>query len=108
MKAVLNRWTRVLAVCLCGLVRLQAQAGDSATVTGTVVDVSRKAVPSAAVSVRNESTGAARQVTSGADGKFSVPGLPAGAYSIEASAPSFASSRRTGVKLAAGATEDVS
>ena len=108
MKAVLDRWTRVLAVCLCGLVRLQAQTGDAATVTGTVVDVSGKPVPTAAVSVRNESSGAARRVTSGADGKFSVTGLPVGTYSIEASAPSFASSRRTGVKLAAGATEDVS
>jgi iron complex outermembrane receptor protein len=98
----------VLAVCLCGLVRLQAQAGDTAAVTGTVVDVSRKAIPTAAVSVRNESSGAARQVTSGADGKFFVTGLPPGTYSIEASAPSFASSRRTGVKLAAGATDDVS
>jgi iron complex outermembrane receptor protein len=87
---------------------LQAQAGDAATVTGTVVDVSGKAIPTAAVSVRNESSGAARQVTSGTDGKFSVTGLPAGTYSIEASAPSFASSRRTGVKLAAGATDDVS
>src|ERR1035438_2502144 len=107
MKAVLNRWGRVL-VCLCGLARLQAQGGDAANVIGTVVDVSRKAIPTAAVSVRNESTGAARQVTSGADGKFSVTGLPAGTYSIEASAPSFATSRRTGVKLAAGATGDVS
>src|ERR1017187_6688892 len=108
MKTVLNRWARVLAVCLCGLVRLQAQAGDSATVTGAVVDVSGKAIPAAAVSVRNESSGASRQVTSGADGKFSVTGLPAGTYSIEASAPSFASSRRTGVRLAAGGTDDVS
>src|ERR1035441_4127407 len=68
MKAVLDRWTRVLAVCLCGLVRLQAQTGDAATVTGTVVDVSGKPVPTAAVSVRNESSGAGRRVTSGADG----------------------------------------
>src|SRR5450631_1765652 len=98
MKAILNRRTRVLAICLCGLVRLHAQAGDAAAVNGTVVDVSGKAIPTAVVSVRNESTGAARQVTSGADGKFSVTGLPAGTYSIEASAPSFASSRRTGVK----------
>ena len=108
MKAVLNRWSRVLAVCLCGMVRLQGQAGESATVTGTVLDVSGKAIPTVAVSVRNESTGAARRTTSGADGKFSIAGLPAGTYSIEASAPSFASSRRTGVKLAAGATDDVS
>jgi iron complex outermembrane receptor protein len=87
---------------------LQAQTGDSATVNGTVVDVSGKAIPTAAVSARNEATGAARQVTSGSDGKFSVTGLPVGTYSIEVSAPSFASSRRTGVKLAAGGNDDVS
>jgi iron complex outermembrane receptor protein len=108
MKLVVSRWTRVFAVCLCGLVRLQAQTGDSATVNGTVVDVSGKAIPTAAVSARNEATGAARQVTSGSDGKFSVTGLPVGTYSIEVSAPSFASSRRTGVKLAAGGNDDVS
>ena len=108
MKAVLNRWSRVLAVCLCGLVRLQGQGGDAATLTGTVLDVAGRPIPAAAVSVRNEAAGAARQTTSGTDGKFSVTGLPVGAYSIEASAPSFATSRRTGVKLAAGATEDIS
>jgi len=108
MKTALNRWTRVLAVGLCSLVRLQAQTGAAATVTGTIVDVAGKGIPTAAVSVRNESSGAARQVTTGADGKFSVTALPVGAYSIEASAPSFASSRRTGIRLAAGGTEDVS
>jgi iron complex outermembrane receptor protein len=104
MKADLSRWSRVLAVCLCGLMRLQAQTGDAATVTGVVLDVAGKGIPNAAVSVRNEATGAARQTVSAMDGKFSVGGLPVGAYSIEVSAPSFAASRRTGVKLPAGET----
>src|SRR5713226_6700164 len=105
MNAVLSRYSRVLAVCFCGVVRLHAQPGDTATVTGTVLDVAGKAIPGAAVSVRNESTSAARQITSATDGKFSVTGLPVGTYSIEVSAPSFASSRRSGLKLAAGGTE---
>jgi len=107
MNVVLRRYSRVLAVCLFGLVRLQAQSGDAATVTGSVLDVAGKAIPGAAVSVRNESTGAARPTISGTDGKFSVAGLPVGTYSIEVLAPSFASSRRTGIKLAAGASENV-
>src|ERR1019366_5244140 len=98
---------RVLAVCLCGFVRLQAQTGDAATVTGTVLDVAGKGIPSAAVSVKNEATGAARMAMTATDGTFSVTGLPVGTYSIEASAPSFAGSRRTGVKLAAGGSENV-
>src|ERR1022692_2339835 len=105
MKAVLIRWCLVLAVCSCGFLRLQAQAGDAAAVTGTVLDVAGKAIPNAAVSVRNESTGAARMAMSSSDGKYSVTGLPVGTYSIEVSAPSFATSRRAGVKLPAGETE---
>src|ERR1039458_2898511 len=97
MKAVLIRWCLVLAVCSCGLLRLQAQAGDAAAVTGTVLDVAGKGIPNAAVSVRNESTGAVRMAMSSSDGKFSVTGLPVGTYSIEVSAPSFATSRRAGV-----------
>src|ERR1035438_1467858 len=97
---------RLLALCLCLFVRLHAQSGDTATVTGTVLDVAGKGIPSAAVSVKNEANNGARQVMSGTDGKFSVTGLPAGTYAIEVTAPSFASSRRTGLKLEAGATED--
>jgi hypothetical protein len=63
----MRRWCRVLAVCLFGLVRLQAQSGD-ATLTGTVLDVVGKPIPSAAVSVKNESTGSSHQVISGPDG----------------------------------------
>jgi iron complex outermembrane receptor protein len=108
----MNHWYRVLALGMCVFLcaaSLQAQSGDgSATVSGTVNDVAGKPIPSAAVSVRNESTGSARQATAGTDGRFSVTGLPEGLYTIEASAPSFATSRRTGLKLAADGTENVS
>jgi len=87
---------------------LHAQSAETATVAGTVLDVAGKGIPGAAVLVRNESTSATRQSISVADGKFSITGLPTGTYSIEASAPSFASSRRSGFKLAAGAIENVS
>ncbi len=108
MNSVLNRWSRVLAVSLCGFVRLLAQPSDAATVTGTVLDIAGKGIPSAAISVKSEANGSARQTMSGTDGKFSVAGLPAGTYSIEVTAPSFATSRRSGLKLAAGGTENVS
>jgi iron complex outermembrane receptor protein len=87
---------------------LHAQSADSASLTGTVLDVAGKPIPGAAVSVKNEANGATRQTPSGADGKFSITALPAGTYSVEVSAPSFATSRRSGLKLAAGATENIS
>src|SRR5438552_16418300 len=96
-------WSRLLIMCLYGSFRLFAQSTD-ATVSGTVLDVAGKGIPNAAVTARNESNGAAHQAASAIDGKFSITGLPAGVYSLEVSAPSFTSSRRTGLKLAAGAT----
>ena len=45
MKTALNRWTRVLAVGLCSLVRLQAQTGAAATVTGTIVSSTKSNAP---------------------------------------------------------------
>jgi iron complex outermembrane receptor protein len=69
--------------------------------------VTGRGIPGAVVTLRNEAGGAPRANTADAEGKYSVTGLPEGSYSVEASAPSFSTSRRTGVKLPAGATVQV-
>src|SRR5215471_14648073 len=103
-----------LSVCLATLLfgisvmRAQTNPSESGTITGTVLDVSGKPIPGAGVTVRNESSGQPRNLVSDAEGKFSVSGLPAGTYMLEVSAPSFAMSRRTGVKLAENGTENIS
>jgi iron complex outermembrane receptor protein len=103
--------TQALALCaallLAGL-GVHAQSTNTGTVAGVVLDVSGKPIPGAVVSVKNEASGAPRSVVADQDGKFSASGLAAGTYTLEASAPSFAPSRRTGVKLAANGTENVS
>jgi iron complex outermembrane receptor protein len=87
---------------------LEAQPAEkSATITGAVGDVTGRPIAGAAVSVRNEAGGAPHMATAGADGTFSVTDLGEGSYTVEASASSFSSSRRAGVRLAAGATENV-
>lgn len=87
---------------------MSAQSGaGTGTLSGTVMDVSSKPIPNAVVSVKNEATGAPRIVAADAEGKFSVGGLAAGSYTVEASAPSFTSSRRTGVKVTAGGADSV-
>ena len=107
MKTISNRYRVVFTLCaIASLGSLHAQPADqTATITGTVVDVTGKPIGSAAVSVRNEAGGAPHLVIAGSEGTFSFTGLGGGTYTIEASAPSFSASRRTGVKLAAGATE---
>lgn len=98
-----------LTVLLFGIARSYAQSSPAGagTISGSILDVSGKPIPGAGVSIKNEASGSPRTVVADPEGKFSVSGLPAGTYTLEASAPSFASSRRTGVKLAASAAENV-
>jgi iron complex outermembrane receptor protein len=99
----------VLGACLflysSMMERVSAQ--QTGVISGVVGDVTGKAIANALVTVRNESSGSPRSVTSDAEGKYSVSGLAEGSYSVEASAPSFATSRRGGVKLTAGGAVNV-
>ncbi|HVT94757.1 MAG TPA: carboxypeptidase-like regulatory domain-containing protein [Bryobacteraceae bacterium] len=54
------------------------------TIAGTVFDESGAVVPGATLTITNTSTGLTRNLTSGADGVFSAPALPAGAYEVHA------------------------
>jgi iron complex outermembrane recepter protein len=105
-----NLHTRSLCVFMlfAGALLHAQEAGDSATLAGKVVDQVGKPIPSATVAVRNDSSAAARTATSDPDGHFSVPGLPAGIYTIEATALGFAKSTRSGIQLSAGKAEDIS
>ena len=106
-----NAFTLCLCVFLCALgsATLYAQSGDnSATLSGSVLDVTGRAIANAAISVTNEAGGTAHQTTADGEGKFSITGLPEGSYMVVAAAPSFSISRRTGVKLTAGKPETIS
>ena len=93
------------SLCLLGAATLFAQSAG--TLSGTVSDVAGKAIGGAAISVRNEASGSPKLLKTEANGKFSLADLPEGSYTVEASAPSFSISRRTGVKLTAGAEATV-
>jgi iron complex outermembrane receptor protein len=84
---------------------LRAQA--TGTIQGVITDVANKSIPQAVVSVRNDATGNPKMITTNMEGKFSLS-VPEGSYSVEVSAPSFVPSRRTGIKVAASQSVDVS
>lgn len=92
-----RRSRSVLVLCLLSPFLLPAQ--NSGPIKGVVADVTAKAIPRAVVSVRNEADGALKMIATDANGKFSFDSLPEGSYTVEASAPSFAPSRRTGVRV---------
>jgi hypothetical protein len=59
-----------------------ASAQFKASIQGTVTDPSGAIVSGATVTVTNQETGKAQQVTSGDDGFYRVTGLPPGRYSV--------------------------
>ncbi len=96
----------VLLLCVAGSIQLQAQQKDSAAITGSVQDPVGGAIQNATVVVRSES-GAETKATTDAAGKFSISGLPAGAYTVEVSAPGFALATRQSVKATADHAEEL-
>lgn len=107
-----NRWRRVLTLSMWTLLLLSAPARlhaqqENAVLTGTVLDPHGNVLPNASVTVKNEATGAVRKLTGDAEGHFSA-GLPAGKYTVQATAPGFAATVRRGVQLSAAQPQDLS
>ena len=109
MQDTFTRWCRVFSVtlllCAAGLSQLQAQ--QNGTLSGTVMDQTGKVIPNASVEVKSESGGTSRTVTTDSEGKFSVPDLAVGTYSILASAPGFSKATRSGGQISSGTTLDI-
>lgn len=90
----------LLALLPLAAVRLAAQ-NAVAGLSGVVYDVSGAAVPNATVAVAPAGEGHSQKVTSGADGSYSFPQLPAGVYQVMATHPGFAIDLRQSVKVPA-------
>ena len=86
---------------------LHAQSGPS--ITGTLLDPAGKAIPNASVLVKNDvkddAAKLSRTVKADNEGHFAVTDLPAGLYTLEASAPGFAPTTRNGVRADANPQE---
>lgn len=80
---------------------VSAQAGR-AEINGTVFDETKAFVPGATVTVANDATGLSRTVTTGPDGRFIIPTLVPGTYSVVVELQGFETSRRPGVSLSVG------
>src|SRR5580700_1952409 len=100
-----------LAILLLTLVVFppEALSQDLATISGIVTDASGGALVGATIVVKNLETGAVRQVTSDAAGRYAVPALAVGRYSVTANKPGFQAASRSGIALVVGqqAEEDL-
>jgi Carboxypeptidase regulatory-like domain len=89
-------------VSLVGVSRLSAQ-GATATIQGTVTDMSGAAIPGASVQVRNTGTGVAETTATDSAGRFRVPDLGVGSYEVQASQAGFSTVVHRGITLTVGA-----
>jgi hypothetical protein len=84
-------WIGFLATVF--IARAFAQGGATGAITGTIQDPSGAVVANAEVRITNQDTGVLeRSVTSGADGSFTAPLLPAGEYTVSVHGAGFAES----------------
>jgi hypothetical protein len=76
--------------------------GGRAELSGIVVDQGKAVLPGVTVTVTNEGTGQDRQAVTGAEGKFVIPTLLPGTYTIKAELQGFETTTRTGLVLQVG------
>ncbi len=76
------------------LLAVTAFAQTSATISGTVHDESGNIFPGATITATNTASGFTHAATAGADGHFTLAGLPPATYRIDVTAPSYKGSSR--------------
>ena len=96
-----NLWFLKVLVSVAILFAVTPLRADiTGTILGVVTDPSGAAIPGASVSLRNSSTGFARQATTDPAGSYEFLAVPIGSdYSVEVEATGFRKSTQTGITL---------
>lgn len=88
----------LLAILWLANTRAFAQL-DTGSISGAVTDSAGAAVPGVKVVLKNELTGATREVTANREGYYTFPLVPSGHYTLRVEQPGFKSYQRTGIEL---------
>jgi len=78
---------------------------SGATLSGLITDENGGPVPGAAVTIKNVSTGVARELVSNADGFYSAPNLLPGSYEVKVAAKGFQTLVQKEITLTVGAQQ---
>ncbi|MCS7024609.1 MAG: TonB-dependent receptor [Bryobacteraceae bacterium] len=76
-------------------------------ISGLVLDVRQASVPGAKVVAESQALGLQRTAQSDAEGRYAIPDLPIGKYTVTAEAPGFASQQAPEVTVTVGASVQV-
>jgi hypothetical protein len=96
---------------IAGLLFVAALAfgqSDNANVNGVILDPSGSAIPDAKVRLTNEATGLTREVVSNASGRYSIPTVPPGAYTLTVEAAGFKKFESTGNNIVSSVPANLS
>jgi len=93
----------LLAFCNLLSPSLSAQVSGG-TLSGTVTDASRAAIPNVRVTLTNVATAVARVVATDAAGFYTVPDVLPGSYEMSAASPAFTTQVRTDITINVGAS----
>ncbi len=98
-------WVASLAVLLF-LAVTQGFSQEPARLSGAVKDSTGSIIPNATVELKNDKTAEIKKASTGPLGEYSFTELPAGGYTIQISAPGFASQKQP-ISLIAGQTANL-
>jgi hypothetical protein len=76
--------------------------GGRVELNGTIVDQAKAVLPGVTVTVTHEGTGQTRQAVTSGEGRFVIPTLTPGSYTIKAELQGFEPTTRTGLVLSVG------
>lgn len=91
--------SRAVASALFLFVSLCCFAQDRGTITGSVTDPSGAGIPDAKVTIKNPATNFTQEVTTAANGNYSVPNLSVGTYTIQVEKTGFQSAKAETVQV---------
>ena len=73
--------------------------GSTASLGGSVVDASGGVIPGASVSAKNNATGAVSSTVTDANGRFIIPALPPGTYTVDVTLTGFKTSSFPAIQI---------
>ena len=99
---MLVRVVSVVAALILSVAPAVGQGSATGEFNGSVVDQSGAVLPGAAITLTEESTGLVRDAVSNDTGRFVVPAVQPGVYTVRAELSGFQTQARTGIRILVG------